>query len=107
MGVLRKNAGVAVNEYVMVAKAEVSEAAAVTLAPVDMRFNVDEAFQNFVQSRLLDVPFVEGDSLYVVILGSTIPLLIEQAEATYPRTQAILRAIASRDKPIGHIHGVQ
>ncbi len=39
--------------------------------------------------------------------GSAIPLLIEQAEATHPRTQVNLRAIASRDKPIGDIHEVQ
>ena len=91
-GLLRKNAGVAVNEYVTVAKAAVSEAAAVTLAPVDMRLNVDEAFQNFVQSRLLDVPFVEGDSLYVVILGSAIPFTV-----VHTRPSGIVRLIPSTD----------
>ncbi len=91
-GLLRKNAGVAVNEYVTVAKATISEAAAVTLAPVDMRLNVDEAFQNFVQSRLLDVPFVEGDSLYVVILGSAIPFTV-----VHTRPSGIVRLIPSTD----------
>jgi hypothetical protein len=33
--------------------------------------------------------------------GSAIPLLIERAEATHPRTQAILREIESRDDPAG------
>ena len=40
-GLLRKNAGVAINEYVIIAKADVNEAKSVTLAPVDMRLNVD------------------------------------------------------------------
>jgi transitional endoplasmic reticulum ATPase len=91
-GLLRKNAGVAVNEEVTVAKAAVSEATAVTLAPVDMRLNVDEAFQNFVQSRLLDVPFVEGDSLYVVILGSAIPFTV-----VHTRPSGIVRLTQSTD----------
>jgi len=91
-GLLRKNAGVAVNEEVTVAKAAVSEATAVTLAPVDMRLNVDEAFQNFVQSRLLDVPFVEGDSLYVVILGSAIPFTV-----VHTRPSGIVRLLQSTD----------
>jgi len=71
-GLLRRNAGVAMNEYVAVAKADVDEAASVVLAPVDMRLNVDEAFKNFVKSRLLSFPLVEGDNMLVVILGSTV-----------------------------------
>lgn len=75
-GLLRKNAGVAINEYVVIAKAEVNEAKSVTLAPVDMRLNVDKDFKNFVKSRLLEFPLVEGDSIFVVILGSAIPFTV-------------------------------
>jgi transitional endoplasmic reticulum ATPase len=75
-GLLRKNAGVAINEYVLIAKAEVDEAKSVTLAPVDMRLNVDKDFKNFVKSRLLEFPLVEGDSIFVVILGSAIPFTV-------------------------------
>lgn len=75
-GLLRKNAGVAINEYVIVAKADVNEAKSVTLAPVDMRLNVDKDFKNFVKSRLLEFPLVEGDSIFVVILGSAIPFTV-------------------------------
>ncbi len=39
--------------------------------------------------------------------GSAIPLLIERAEATHPRTQAILREIESRDKSVGDTHVVR
>jgi transitional endoplasmic reticulum ATPase len=75
-GLLRKNAGVAINEYVVIAKADVNEAKSVTLAPVDMRLNVDKDFKNFVKSRLLEFPLVEGDSIFVVILGSAIPFTV-------------------------------
>jgi transitional endoplasmic reticulum ATPase len=72
-GLLRKNAGASINDYVVISKAEVNDASAVTLASVDMRLNVDEDFTKFVKGRLLDFPVVEGDSVYVVILGSVIP----------------------------------
>ena len=75
-GLLRKNAGVAINEYVVIAKADVNEAKSVTLAPVDMRLNVDKDFKNFVKSRLLEFPLVDGDSIFVVILGSAIPFTV-------------------------------
>jgi transitional endoplasmic reticulum ATPase len=75
-GLLRKNAGVAINEYVTVEKADAKEAKSVVLAPVDMRLNVDRDFKNFVQSRLLEFPLVEGDSIFVVILGSAIPFTV-------------------------------
>jgi len=78
-GLLRKNAGVAINEYVAVKKADVKMAQSITLAPIDMRLNVDNDFVNFVKSRLLEMPLVEGDSVYVVILGSAIPFTVVKA----------------------------
>jgi transitional endoplasmic reticulum ATPase len=75
-GLLRKNAGVAINEYVTVEKADANEAKSVVLAPVDMRLNVDRDFKNFVKSRLLEFPLVEGDSILVVILGNAIPFTV-------------------------------
>ena len=75
-GVIRKNAGVAVNEYVAVRKADVKDAQSVVLAPVDMRLNVDQNFVNFVKSRLLETPLINEDSVFVVILGSAIPFIV-------------------------------
>jgi transitional endoplasmic reticulum ATPase len=75
-GLIRKNAGVAINEFVILAPAAVKEAQTVQLAPVDMRLNVDTDFVNFVKSRLLETPLVEGDSVFVVILGSAIPFTV-------------------------------
>jgi transitional endoplasmic reticulum ATPase len=78
-GLIRKNAGVALNEYVIVKKADVKEAQNIVLAPVDMRLNVDADFVNFVKSRLVETPLVEGDSVFVVILGSAIPFVVIRA----------------------------
>ena len=79
-GLVRKNAGAHINEYVVIAKADVKEASSVTLAPVDMRLNVDNDFRNFVKSRLLESPLVEGDSLFIVILGSAVPFTVLKTE---------------------------
>jgi hypothetical protein len=75
-GFTRKNAGVGINEYVIVSPAKVKEALNVTLAPVDIRLNVDEDFTNFVKNRLMERTLVEGDTSPVMILGHTMPLIV-------------------------------
>jgi len=75
-GLIRKNAGVAINEFVTIKKAEVKEAQNIVLAPLDMRLNVDDDFTNFVKSRLTEIPLVEGDTVFLTILGSAIPLIV-------------------------------
>jgi transitional endoplasmic reticulum ATPase len=72
-GFSRKNAGVAINEYVLVKPAKVKNALSLTLAPVDMRLNVDEDFTNFVKNRLMERTLVEGDTTLVMMLGHSIP----------------------------------
>jgi hypothetical protein len=79
-GLVRKNSGVNINEYVIVTKASVKVAKSIILAPEDMRLNVDRDFTNFVQSRLLEFPMVEGDALFVVILGSAVPFSVVKTE---------------------------
>jgi transitional endoplasmic reticulum ATPase len=75
-GFTRKNAGVAINEYVVVKPGKVKDAANVVLAPVDMRLNVDEDFTNFVKNRLMERTFVEGDTTLVMMLGHAIPFTV-------------------------------
>jgi transitional endoplasmic reticulum ATPase len=72
-GFTRKNAGVPLNEYVIVRAAKVKPALSITLAPVDMRLNVDEDFTNFVKNRLMERTLVEGDTTLVMMLGHAIP----------------------------------
>jgi transitional endoplasmic reticulum ATPase len=75
-GFTRKNAGVAINEYVVVRPAKVKTALNLTLAPSDMRLNVDEDFTNFVKNRLMERTLVEGDTTLVMMLGHAIPFTV-------------------------------
>ncbi|MEM2914629.1 MAG: CDC48 family AAA ATPase, partial [Candidatus Bathyarchaeia archaeon] len=85
-GFTRKNAGVSINEYVVVHRAEVKDAASIVLAPVDMRLNVDEDFTNFVKNRLMERTFVEGDTTLVMMLGHPV-----QFTVTKTRPHGIVR----------------
>jgi transitional endoplasmic reticulum ATPase len=78
-GYTRKNAGVAINEYAVVRPAKVKTALALTLAPADMRLNVDEDFTNFVKNRLMERTLVEGDTTLVMMLGHAIPFTVTKA----------------------------
>jgi len=64
----RKNA-VLVDIYIIVKLAIVKKAGSITLAPVDMRLNVDEDFIHFVKNRLIERTLVEGDIILVMTLG--------------------------------------
>jgi transitional endoplasmic reticulum ATPase len=77
-GFTRKNSGVAINEYVVIRPAKVKTALAMTLAPVDMRLNVDEDFTNFVKNRLMERTLVEGDTTLVMMLGHAIPFTVSK-----------------------------
>ncbi|MDR2203261.1 MAG: CDC48 family AAA ATPase [Nitrososphaerota archaeon] len=77
-GFTRKNSGVALNEYVVVKPAKVKPAQSLTLAPVDMRLNVDEDFTNFVKNRLMERTLVEGDTTLVMMLGHAIPFAVSK-----------------------------
>ncbi len=78
-GFTRKNASVAINEFVDVKPATVKNATNVVLAPVDMRLNVDEDFTNFVKNRLMERTFVEGDTTLVMMLGHAIPFSVTKS----------------------------
>ena len=74
-GLLRRNAGVALNEYITIKKAEVKDAQTIVFAPTDVRLSVDEEFVGFVKRRFMDMPFMEGDMTLLSIFGSAVPLI--------------------------------
>src|SRR4030043_137355 len=80
-GFTRKNSGVAINEYVVVRPAKVQAALGISLAPVDMRLNVDEDFTNFVKNRLMERTLVEGDTTLVMMLGHAIPFMVTKTRS--------------------------
>ena len=73
-GLLRRNAGVAINEFVSIKKAEVKDSQTIVFAPSDVRLSVDEEFVSFVKRRFMAMPFVEGDMTLLNIFGSAVPL---------------------------------
>jgi transitional endoplasmic reticulum ATPase len=87
-GFTRKNAGIAINEYIIVRPGKVKDALSVVLSPVDMRLNVDEDFTSFVKNRLMDRTFVEGDTTLVMMLGHAIPFTV-----TKTRPHGIVRIV--------------
>ena len=83
-GLIRRNSGVALNEYVTIKKTDVIEANLIVFAPTDVRLNVDEEFINFVHRRFMDMPFAEGDMAMLSIFGSAIPLIILRSRPKGP-----------------------
>ena len=83
-GLIRRNAGVALNEYVNIRKADVKEAEAIVFAPTDVRLSVDVEFVTFVKRRFMDIPFIEGDMTLLSIFGSTVPLIVTRTRPHGP-----------------------
>ena len=75
-GFIRKNSGVAINEFVSVEKADAEYALSIKLAPVDIRISVDSDFIRFVKDRLIDRPAARGDTLLIMMLGHSVPFLV-------------------------------
>ena len=118
-GLLRRNAGIALNDYINVRKADVKEAQSIIFSPTDVRLNIDEEFVNFVKRRFMDMPFVEGDTVMLSIFGSAVPLI---ATRTKPKgavrlTESTIIQVLSEPSPerkgismvtyedIGGLHG--
>jgi transitional endoplasmic reticulum ATPase len=107
-GFTRKNAGVAINEFVVVRPAKVANASSVILAPVDMKLNVDEDFTNFVKNRLMERTLVEGDTTLVMMLGHAIPFTVTKTRPhgivriTYETNLQILAEPAPEAKGVPH-----
>jgi len=79
-GLIRRNTGVALNEYVNVSNGQVNDAQAIIFAPTDVRLNVDDEFINFVKRRFMDMPFMEGDMALLSVFGSAVPLIVSRTK---------------------------
>jgi len=83
-GLIRRNSGVALNEYVNVRKADVKGAEVIVFAPTDVRLSVDTDFVAFVKRRFMDMPFTEGDMTLLSIFGSAVPLIVARTRPRGP-----------------------
>ena len=68
----RRNAGLSLNDYAIVRKAQTKVAKFVKLTPIDAKLVVDEAFSEFVKNRLKGMPLAEGQSVSIMILGNSV-----------------------------------
>jgi transitional endoplasmic reticulum ATPase len=78
-GQTRKNAGVSLNDFLIVRKIKSKTAKAVVLLPlVNSTISVDKEFCEFVKNRLRGFPINEGDEITVVILGNPMDFRIQK-----------------------------
>ncbi|MEZ0289777.1 MAG: AAA family ATPase, partial [Sulfolobales archaeon] len=83
--IVRRNADVAIGEKVIVRKAIAHPARLVKIAPSQPNTSitsVDQSFVNFVKKRLDKHPVVEGDIIYIPILGQALPFVVVQTRPT-------------------------
>jgi len=100
-GLLRRNAGVALNEFITIKKAEVHDSQTIVFAPTDVRLSVDEEFVGFVKRRFMDMPFVEGDMTLLSIFGSSVPLIVTRTRPHGPVkvTESTVLQVMSEPSP--------
>ena len=77
-GIIRRNAGVRVGDYVRVRKAtKVAKLRSVTIAPTTpIRFGHD--FVEYVRNRLIDMPVTRGDTVMIPVLGQALEMKVVQ-----------------------------
>jgi len=100
-GLLRRNAGVALNEFITIKKAEVHDSQTIVFAPTDVRLSVDDEFVSFVKRRFMDMPFIEGDMTLLSIFGSSVPLLATRTRPHGPVkvTESTVLQVMSEPSP--------
>ena len=87
-GIARKNAGVALNDFVTVTKVKAREAEKVVLSPLSISIKIDEEFSEFVKNRIKDSPIIEGNIVSIVVMGNPLDFLIK---STYPKGPVVVR----------------
>jgi len=75
-GIVRRNAGVALDEYVTIKAGDVKDAQNIVFAPTDIRLEIDEDFVSFVKRRFMDMPFREGDMTLLSVFERAVPLVV-------------------------------
>jgi transitional endoplasmic reticulum ATPase len=105
-GQTRKNAGVGLNDLLVVRRAESKPAKSITLSPIgESNMTVDKEFCEFVKSRLKGFPVSEGDEVSVIILGNQMDFKVEKlspkaiGRIERPTKLAIIAETTSDRKP--------
>jgi len=104
-GYIRSNAGVSLNDYVIVRKATVKEAQMVVLAPVNNSIKPDENFTKLVKSRLIEYPIVQKNVVPVLFFGNLFNFAVLQTRPTgvvkiTPKTKVVIHSRAIQEKSL-------
>ncbi|MCL7383364.1 MAG: CDC48 family AAA ATPase [Thaumarchaeota archaeon] len=102
-GYIRSNAGVALNDWVIVRKADVREAQLVVLAPVNTTVKPDENFTRLVKSRLIEYPLVQKNIVPVLFFGNLFTFAVIQTRPTgvvkiTPKTKLVVHSKIIQEK---------
>jgi transitional endoplasmic reticulum ATPase len=104
-GYIRSNAGVSLNEYVIVRKASVKEAQLVVLAPVNNTIKPDENFTKLVKSRLIEYPLVQKNVIPVLFFGNLFNFAVLQTRPSgvvkiTPKTKLVIHSRPVQEKTL-------
>ncbi len=96
-GYIRSNAGVSLNDWVTVRKADVKEAQLVVLAPVSTTVRPDENFTRLVKSRLIEYPLVQKNIVPVLFFGNLFTFAVIQTRPSgvvkiTPKTKLVIHS---------------
>jgi len=104
--VVRKNAGISIGDRVIIRRASPKNAQAVKIGPAQSNVtftSIEPSFVNYVKKRLEETPVVEGDIVYVPLLGQPMPFVVIQ---TRPPGVVIITkdtVLQILDRPVSNI----
>ncbi len=102
-GYIRNNAGVSLNDYVIVRKANVKEAQMVVMAPFNTSIKPDENFTKLVKSRLIEYPIVQKNIVPVLFFGNLFTFAVIQTRPSgivkiTPKTKLVIHSRVMQEK---------
>ncbi|MEM0438935.1 MAG: CDC48 family AAA ATPase [Sulfolobales archaeon] len=104
--VVRKNAGISIGDRVIIRRASPKNAQTVKIGPAQSNVtftSIEPSFVNYVKKRLEETPVVEGDIVYVPLLGQPMPFVVIQ---TRPPGVVIITkdtVLQILDRPVSNI----
>ena len=75
-GEIRKNAGVEINDYVTISKADAKPATKIVLVPVNEPLSIIRDITRIIRGQLLRLPVMKGDICVIRVLDMTIEFMI-------------------------------
>mgnify|MGYP000016906498 CR=1 FL=1 len=104
--IVRKNAGISIGDRVIVRKASPKSAQMVRIGPAQSNVtftSIEPSFVSYVKKRLEEIPVVEGDIVYVPLLGQPMPFIVVQTKPSGVVVVTKDTQLYILDKPVSNI----